>query len=426
VGNRLNRASSVSPVPNQAPTFDANDRLESDTYDANGNIKISNGNGYNYDFENHLTSTNNGVTIVYDGDGNRVSKTAGGVTTNYLVDTNNLTGYAQVVEEIQGGSVVKTYTYGHDLISQHVAGGSVSFYGYDGHGSVRNLTDSSAQVTDTYTYDAFGNLIESSGVTANSYLFAGEQFDVDLGFYYNRARYLNVETGRFVSMDTYEGSVYDPESLHKYTYANNDPVNRIDPSGNMNFLDVQITALTVIGNIANFAPVALFWLEFTTLVVGCAAIGLEGISDIPDDYINPNHGTNNPVEPYEVDEYDDLLRRARFNNQTSDLEQHHAPQKAMAFKFFDDYETDVTSSGGSKASKGVAIALPPEEHRLITNAQLRERLGPNTKPSDLVLRDTLHLKQYTGVSLQNIKNLLGRINGKYPSVFRALRGIRRR
>lgn len=65
------------------------------------------------------------MTIVYDGNGNRVSKTAGGVTTNYLVDTNNLTGHAQVAEEITGGNVSKTYTYGHDLISQRFASGSV-------------------------------------------------------------------------------------------------------------------------------------------------------------------------------------------------------------------------------------------------------------------------------------------------------------
>jgi RHS repeat-associated protein len=243
VGNRLNRASSVSPVPNQSSTFDANDRLESDTYDANGNTKISNGKTYNYDFGNKLTSTSDGVTIVYDGDGNRVSKTAGGVTTHYLVDTNNLTGYAQVVEEIQGGSVVKAYTYGHDLISQRVVGGGVSFYGYDGHGSVRNLTDSSAQITDTYTYDSFGNLIERTGTTSNDYLYAGEQFDASLGLYYNRARYLNTETGRFISFDTNEGNASDPRSLHKYLYTGNNPVDRIDPSGN-SYME-QIIAFSV-------------------------------------------------------------------------------------------------------------------------------------------------------------------------------------
>ena len=118
VGNRLSRTSTVSQISNQTPTYDNNDRLESDVYDANGSTLTSNGKTYNYDFENRLTSTSDGVTIVYDGDGNRVSKTAGGVTTFYLVDTNNLTGYAQVVEELQSGvGVVKSYTYGHDLIS---------------------------------------------------------------------------------------------------------------------------------------------------------------------------------------------------------------------------------------------------------------------------------------------------------------------
>ena len=56
--------------------------------------------------------------MVYDGDGNRVAKTVGGVTTNYLVDDRNLTGYAQVLEEIVGGAVQRRYTYGLDLISQ--------------------------------------------------------------------------------------------------------------------------------------------------------------------------------------------------------------------------------------------------------------------------------------------------------------------
>lgn len=45
---------------------------------------------------------------VYDGDGNRVAETAVGVTTKYLVDTLNPTGYSQVLDELVGGSVTKT------------------------------------------------------------------------------------------------------------------------------------------------------------------------------------------------------------------------------------------------------------------------------------------------------------------------------
>ena len=83
----------------------------------------------------------------------------------------------------------------------------------------------------TYDYDAFGNLIHSTGTTPNNYLFAGEQFDPDLNLYYNRARYLNVTTGRFWIMDSYEGNDEDPRSIHKYLYVDADPVNNTDPCG---------------------------------------------------------------------------------------------------------------------------------------------------------------------------------------------------
>ena len=234
VGNRLSRTSTVAGVPSQTSTFDANDRLNADTYDNNGNTTASNSNSYAYDFENRLTSLNNGAaTFVSDGDGNRVAKTVAGITTNYLVDTNNHTGYAQVVEELQGGAVVKQFTFGHDLINQRIIGGSLSFYSYDGHGSVRQLTDATASITDTYTYDAFGNLISHTGTTPNDYLYSGEQFDANLGFYYLRARYMNPANGRFWTMDSYEGGRYDPTSLHKYVYAGGNPVNKIDPNGHM-------------------------------------------------------------------------------------------------------------------------------------------------------------------------------------------------
>jgi RHS repeat-associated protein len=251
VGNRLQRNSNVNLVANQTSSYDVNDRINSDIFDSNGSTKVSNGKSYNYDFENHLTSTSDGITVVYDGDGNRVSKTVNGVTTKYLVDTNNLTGYAQVVEELQNNLVTKQYTYGLDLISQRQASG-VSFYNYDGHGSVRGLSNNLGSVTDTYTYDAFGTLIEKTGNTDNNYLYAGEQFDSDLGFYYNRARYLNVETGRFISQDSYEGVSNDPKSLHKYNYAENDGVNKIDPSGNFSLAEVAavVGIITVIAAIS--------------------------------------------------------------------------------------------------------------------------------------------------------------------------------
>ena len=190
--------------------------------------------------------------MVYDGDGNRVKKTVAGVTTTYLVADQNPTGYAQVVSETIAGPGtnrdVRSYVYGLERISQtrQFFNGQnftqTSYYDYDGHGSVRALTDPNGNVTDTYDYDAFGNLIHSTATgippgsttaapTPNEFLFAGEQFDPDLHLYYNRARYLNTNTGRFWTMDPYEGDSQGPLSLQKYLYAEADPVDFTDPTG---------------------------------------------------------------------------------------------------------------------------------------------------------------------------------------------------
>jgi hypothetical protein len=53
------------------------------------------------------------------------------------------------------------------------------------------------------------------------------------------ARWMNPSTGRFHTMDTFEGDQRNPQSLHKYTYAANNPVNNIDPAGRESIGDVM-------------------------------------------------------------------------------------------------------------------------------------------------------------------------------------------
>ena len=54
------------------------------------------------------------------------------------------------------------------------------------------------------------------------------------------ARYMNPNTGRFQTMDSYEGNQTEPLSLHKYLYAHANPVNRIDPSGRFSVMEINI------------------------------------------------------------------------------------------------------------------------------------------------------------------------------------------
>ena len=69
LGNRLTRISSLPGIPAATYSYDANDRLAADTYDANGNTITSAGKTLTYDFEDRLKTLNGkAVTLVYDGD----------------------------------------------------------------------------------------------------------------------------------------------------------------------------------------------------------------------------------------------------------------------------------------------------------------------------------------------------------------------
>ncbi|NCR25365.1 MAG: tandem-95 repeat protein [Microcystis aeruginosa LE13-04] len=246
VSNRLTR--NDSGEGNTTYQYDKNDRLLKEvtngvttnyTYDNNGNT-LSKTTGtdkvnYQWNAENRLVGLdNNGdgvneITNKYDSDGIRISQIVNGEETRFLVDKNR--DYAQVLQEYTPSKIIKaSYVYGHDLISQ-LRNSQRSFYHVDGLGSTRALTDSNGLVSDRYAYEAFGEIIKQLGNTQNLYLFAGEQRDPNLGLDYLRARYLDVNTGRFISRDSFFGLQQQPTSLHKYLYANNNPINFTDPTG---------------------------------------------------------------------------------------------------------------------------------------------------------------------------------------------------
>jgi RHS repeat-associated protein len=241
VGNRLSRTSTVSGVTNASSAYNTNDWLTGDTYDSNGNTVGDSDQTFAYNAVNQMTNFNNGYVIFqYDGDGNRVVEEVAGSATYFLVDDRNPTGYPQVLEELSQSTsyfpqgVVKVNTFGLAIISEWTFGYpiTVRYYGFDGHGNVRFLMDPSGNITDSYTYDAFGIMIASSISTAsNDYLYSGERCDPYSGLYYLRARYMSPNIGRFWTMDSEGGNQEDPLSLHKYLFCEDNVVNSCDPSG---------------------------------------------------------------------------------------------------------------------------------------------------------------------------------------------------
>lgn len=162
----------------------------------------------------------NGVTtaFAYRGDGLRHSRTVGGQTTVFAWDING--GLPVVLDD---GS---RYVYGAGLVSQ--VSGANTHYLADGLGSTMATVDGAGNVVNQYTYDVYGRAT-ASGPQANEFQFAGEQVDGSTGLQYLRARYYDVETGRFVSREplaALPGWLGSP-----YHYADASPLNMTDPSG---------------------------------------------------------------------------------------------------------------------------------------------------------------------------------------------------
>ena len=269
VGNRLARAVSgpnLGALANAGHLYDADDRLLTDQYDANGNTLQSTlpapfhfPVADVYDFENRLVRRTVWVegqpwTIdrFHDGDGRLAAQTVDGATTYYLVDDLNPTGHSQVLEELtllnHDLAPTLVQTFGHALLHQQTLeigpdnnlDWQLRFHGTDAHGNVRYLTDPAGTVTDTWDYDAFGNVIDRTGSSDNRHLFAGERWDPNLMLYDLRARLYQPDTGRFWTRDPFPGVRGVPSSLHPYLFAENDPVNRLDPDGQFSALSMSL------------------------------------------------------------------------------------------------------------------------------------------------------------------------------------------
>ncbi|MBN2443623.1 MAG: hypothetical protein JXJ04_19845 [Spirochaetales bacterium] len=270
VGNRLQQSTIRGA---NAPTgitqgdiiynYDARDRLLLEgslnySWDENGNLLSRIGDStYTWDYENRLISVENidGTLIEYsyDTQNNRLQTRTtlpGQVTetVNYLIDTSG--GLSHVVAEVDdNNNLLAYYVRGNSLLSvlrPVNEDWTIRFYNTDGNNSVRALTDETGTITDTYSYTAFGEMIEHIGIDPQPYAFTGEPFDPRIGLQYHRARWMDPLTGRWVSRDKWEGDLYDQTSLHRYIYTGDDPQNKYDPTGYFSF-----TSLTTVSGMMN-------------------------------------------------------------------------------------------------------------------------------------------------------------------------------
>lgn len=196
------------------------------TYDLNGCLTSDGTYTYSYDYDNRLTSasrTGLSATYSYDYQGRRVSKNVNGIVTKYIYD-----GDQSILETDSSGTTQARYIYGTEIDEPIIMmrNGNTYFYHFDGLGSVVNLTDSSGNVIESYSYDVYGQP-NTTSLISNPYYFTSRYLDAETGLYCYRARHYSTLLGRFLQVDP----LGYHDGMNLYSYVGNNSVNWADPYG---------------------------------------------------------------------------------------------------------------------------------------------------------------------------------------------------
>ena len=162
------------------------------------------------------------ILVEYDGSNNILARyTHSGLRTDdvlsvYVTSSGERAGLAQ-----SSGS----YYYGKDalgsiLVVADSGGNKLQRYVYEGYGTIASIRDAS------------GNDITNNPILNTSYAFAGREWDKESNLYYNRARYYDSSTGRFLQKDPEPGKLILPvTTINSYAYVANNPLSITDPTG---------------------------------------------------------------------------------------------------------------------------------------------------------------------------------------------------
>lgn len=191
------------------------------------------------------------INFTYDAKGRRIAKereTTGSVdgdsyryafTAEYTYLDDALTDMKWI--EIDGSDSSFHFTYDATGPMSMTFYGTEYFYLKNAQGDVVGLVDSSGTQVVAYTYDAWGNILSTTGSMAgslgytNPFRYRGYFYDTETGLYYLDSRYYNPQSGRFISADNESLVTTSPESAagdkNQFAYCDNNPVVRVDDGG---------------------------------------------------------------------------------------------------------------------------------------------------------------------------------------------------
>ena len=171
----------------------------------------------------------------YDASGMRTQRSNGNTTYKYTYEGTTLT-------QMTVGSNTLIFAYG---VNGHPMGvkynGTSYYYVTNAFGDVLAILDDEGAEVVAYSYDAWGNILSTSGSMAstlgayNPLRYRSYVFDQETGLYYLQSRYYNPAICRFISADSisYLGADGTPVSYNLFAYCNNNPVMYSDPTGNL-------------------------------------------------------------------------------------------------------------------------------------------------------------------------------------------------
>lgn len=209
-------------------------------YDSNGNMIQGKNKVMAYDVENRLIrvdetrddGNNYLTTFVYDGDGGRVQKsehTAQNAerTTQYIGSLYEVNSDGKITKHIFAGS---NRVCSRSVSLRGASDEAILYYHSDHLGSSNVISDSAGRLAQYCEYTPYGVTARNEGRDLVSHKFTGKELD-STNLYYYGARYYDPEIGRFITADTIVQAPYDPQSLNRYSYCSNNPINYTDPTG---------------------------------------------------------------------------------------------------------------------------------------------------------------------------------------------------
>lgn len=247
-------------------TYDRNDRLLSDgtfnyTWDANGNL-ISKSDGvttetYAYDSQYRLIRMERTgpapltVSYEYDFDNLLAARTVNGVRTTFVWDRQS-GPYPELLEQRDAqGALLVRYEHGNAALTEiHSASGQTSFAVTDQLGTVRALAAADGSVQETLSFDAFGRLRD--GALHEDIGFTGDFTDSATGLVYMQNRWYAPNLARFISRDSVDGNPALTNSLNRYAYSLDNPVNLSDPTGRFTLGEISF-AVSIAGVLGGLA-----------------------------------------------------------------------------------------------------------------------------------------------------------------------------